>query len=1059
MTAVRLTESTDLLEASGGQPKGRRFRARIIAGDIQGSSGFYPAAMLRESATAFGRGLPMYIDHPSISEAHDRPERSVRDLAGRLASDARYEADGLYADIEVYPHWAPIIEAMADDIGLSIRASGTVEASTDDRIRGPIVTRISEAQSVDFVTAAGAGGRLVQLLESARAQALEERGNWREGDHPRDRMGRFGHGNGGGSSSRTGGGSGAKTGSGSGGGSRTSAVQTSSGSVTVASHRDGGGTLTIGGTTHELSRQEYKDLHHEFTLIANSPLRSLPVGGERTVTSGDRTLAVVKRTGASDFTLHMTPSPGASRDDVAAAPGTALTRRDMGQIDRAIGGHEQAAREEEQAAKDAARQANIDAGAVNQADVTRRTTGAPPTLEGPGGKGMPGTVASTDIATKNSGTITVHREAGDDFDHLTVGGRSYALTRDEMDRMLSAVHEDEGKGGERQPLADEDGHIFGTVTDVGRGRYEVSIDGQDPFTLTGSDASRIEDANFELSGARRFDGGYGAVDVIPAKDGKVSVRHLGDDGRPVTVTFDAKSAQAIDHALDVVNEGFDQFDTSPDAPTSGVTSQIVKTNVGSVEVRLNGGAWGAPGSYLTIMPTEGDAWGAAFEGPQLDDLSDAWRKSALLESRRAGRYDGLRADASNLRAWLKHMPDLTKEPSMPGRTNLIEGRTIGAWVESRLHLALTTLGDDMYGDGRLTREERITLSSAVGDALQAFTARVEADAPQLYERGPYDDPDTPEPGEAEVSEAVRRLAEAAGITANDLRDAISAAVRDVYSGEGIHVWVRDWTDTWVVFCMTDDMGLGDADLFQQTYTLTGRTVTLSGDPVEVRAVTTYEPQPETEPETGPGPTKTGPPAGGASTKTAPGTAPATVTESEGVMPELTEEQARQLAEAATLSTQLTEAMARLDQAGTQIAQLTERADAADARAAEANAKAQRLENENTARKLVTEALTKSGIPESSHSGLTEAVLRDLPTTEQGTLDTSAFQAVVESAMTAKNTEIASLLEAAGVGTIRGLGESRPELSEADIDKQLAEAFAGLPGMTNEAAQIAANGRA
>ena len=31
----------------------------------------------------------------------------MRDLAGRLASGARYETDGLYADIEVYPHWAP----------------------------------------------------------------------------------------------------------------------------------------------------------------------------------------------------------------------------------------------------------------------------------------------------------------------------------------------------------------------------------------------------------------------------------------------------------------------------------------------------------------------------------------------------------------------------------------------------------------------------------------------------------------------------------------------------------------------------------------------------------------------------------------------------------------------------------------------------------------------------------------------------------------------------------------------------------------------------------------
>lgn len=169
-----LTERVPLTEAAGGQrPAGRRFRARIIKGDVQGSSGYYPAATLRRDASVFAEGLPVFLDHPSVTESHDRPERSVRDLAGRLASTARYEGDGLYADVEVYPHWAPVIEAMADHIGLSIRASGTVEASRDEAIPGPVVTSLAEAASVDFVTAAGAGGKIVALLESARAEAGE----------------------------------------------------------------------------------------------------------------------------------------------------------------------------------------------------------------------------------------------------------------------------------------------------------------------------------------------------------------------------------------------------------------------------------------------------------------------------------------------------------------------------------------------------------------------------------------------------------------------------------------------------------------------------------------------------------------------------------------------------------------------------------------------------------------------------------------------------------------------------------------------------------------------
>ncbi|MER6575820.1 hypothetical protein [Nonomuraea sp. NPDC001023] len=180
-----LTERVSLAEAAGGQaPKGRRFRARIIQGDIQGSSGFYPAEMLKRDAAVFREGLPVFLDHPGATESYDRPERSVRDLAGKLASAAVYERDGLYADVEVYPHWAPVVEAMAGDIGMSIRASGTVEASKDEAIRGPIVTALTEAASVDFVTAAGAGGKVVALLESARAQAGDLLRKATEAAHP-----------------------------------------------------------------------------------------------------------------------------------------------------------------------------------------------------------------------------------------------------------------------------------------------------------------------------------------------------------------------------------------------------------------------------------------------------------------------------------------------------------------------------------------------------------------------------------------------------------------------------------------------------------------------------------------------------------------------------------------------------------------------------------------------------------------------------------------------------------------------------------------------------------
>jgi hypothetical protein len=87
-----------------------------------------------------------------------------------------------------------------------------------------------------------------------------------------------------------------------------------------------------------------------------------------------------------------------------------------------------------------------------------------------------------------------------------------------------------------------------------------------------------------------------------------------------------------------------------------------------------------------------------------------------------------------------------------------EARNAGHWFESRIHQSFTNVADEMFGEGLLTREERITLSSAVGDGLAAFAARIEADAPHLYERDPYAGP--PEPVEPESMAETPETAEA-----------------------------------------------------------------------------------------------------------------------------------------------------------------------------------------------------------------------------------------------------------------------------------------------------------
>lgn len=73
-----------------------------------------------------------------------------------------------------------------------------------------------------------------------------------------------------------------------------------------------------------------------------------------------------------------------------------------------------------------------------------------------------------------------------------------------------------------------------------------------------------------------------------------------------------------------------------------------------------------------------------------------------------------------------------------------EGRNTAEWLESRLHLTLTTYADDLFGGGYVTRDERIALSHAIGVALDGYHQALLADAPQLFERSPWEDAPDPE---------------------------------------------------------------------------------------------------------------------------------------------------------------------------------------------------------------------------------------------------------------------------------------------------------------------------
>ena len=168
VVVATLAESATLvLSPTGVESKGI-WRARLIEADVQGSSGYYPAEVLRRDGPfAFPAGTHVFLDHPTSNEDEERPERSVRDLAGYLVDGARFEessdGNGLFARIQFIDELKDRIKSLAPVIGLSIRAAGEIEVSPDGQ---RVVRAISEGLSVDVVTRAGAGGRLVTMTES-----------------------------------------------------------------------------------------------------------------------------------------------------------------------------------------------------------------------------------------------------------------------------------------------------------------------------------------------------------------------------------------------------------------------------------------------------------------------------------------------------------------------------------------------------------------------------------------------------------------------------------------------------------------------------------------------------------------------------------------------------------------------------------------------------------------------------------------------------------------------------------------------------------------------------
>jgi hypothetical protein len=138
-----------------------------------GSSGYYsPEILQRDIPRAFPPGTHMFWNHDTPTEESERPEGDLSRLAAVTVGLPRWEeagaeGPGMYTDARVFSGYAEAVDQIAEHIGVSIRGMGTQTTGEAEGKKGPLVGEITQGRSIDFVTAPGAGGAILQVFESA----------------------------------------------------------------------------------------------------------------------------------------------------------------------------------------------------------------------------------------------------------------------------------------------------------------------------------------------------------------------------------------------------------------------------------------------------------------------------------------------------------------------------------------------------------------------------------------------------------------------------------------------------------------------------------------------------------------------------------------------------------------------------------------------------------------------------------------------------------------------------------------------------------------------------
>lgn len=170
----------------------------------------------------------------------------------------------------------------------------------------------------------------------------------------------------------------------------------------------------------------------------------------------------------------------------------------------------------------------------------------------------------------------------------------------------------------------------------------------------------------------------------------------------------------------------------------------------------------------------------------------------------------------------------------------------------------------------------------------------------------------------------------------------------------------------------------------------------------------------------------------------------------------------ELTEAATLRQQLGEATRQLAEAQLKLAAVGDNSvklAEAERGLNEARQENLRLRADSAARDRATTTLAESTLPEVAYPRVIAAVTGDnVPLTEAGGLDEAKLTENITKAIERERVYLASFAEAAGLGSVRGLGDTGGD--SLDVEGELASIFKGSAiGMSESSAATAAKGRA